>query len=183
MINGSNALQGVGGTGGVVNTVTRSPVRNAGWQTTAQARVTTSDNFDSDSLGHKLSVMTGRGGDTFDFIAGLAVQERGLFLDPDSVPVGLYPTQGDIMDSTSLSLFGKAEWRIDDINSLEIMVNDFDLERNGNFRSVPGDRDAGIPTGTTGGSPAADVGAVRLPNVHVISSLEVKVALSSDTVE
>jgi len=158
VINGSNALQGIGATGGVVNTVTRSPVRGAGWQTTAQARMTSSDDFDSDSLGHKLSILTGRGSESFDFLAGLAYQERGLFLDPDNAPVGLYPTQGDIMDSTSLSLFGKAKWRIDDVNSFELMVNDFDLERNGDFRSVPGDRDAGIPTGTVAGSPAADVG-------------------------
>ena len=158
VINGSNALQGVGATGGVINTVTRSPVRGDGWQTTVQARMTSADDFNSDSLGHKLSLLTGRGGESFDFLFGVAYQERGLFIDANNAPVGLYPTQGDIMDSTSLSLFGKAEWRIDDVNSLTLMVNDFDLERNGDFRSVPGDRALGIATGTISGSPSADVG-------------------------
>ena len=158
VINGSNAIQGVGATGGVVNTVTRSPVAGDAWQTTTQARFTTVDDFDSDAIGYKISVLTGRGSEHIDFIAGFAYHDRGLFIDPNGNPVGLYPTQGDIMDSTSLSLFGKAVWRTSASSTLTMMVNDFDLERNGNFRSVPGDRDAGIPTGAVEGDPSADVG-------------------------
>lgn len=158
VINGSNAIQGVGATGGVVNTVTRSPVAGDAWETTTQARFTTADNFDSDATGYKISVLTGRGSEHIDFIAGFAYHDRGLFIDPNGNPVGLYPTQGDIMDSTSLSLFGKAAWRMSASSTLTMMVNDFDLKRNGDFRSVPGDRDAGIPTGTVEGDPSADVG-------------------------
>lgn len=158
VINGSNAIQGVGATGGVVNTVTRSPVSNDAWETIAAARTTGGDTFDGDSLGYKLSLLTGRGSENVDVIAGIAYQERGLFMDPNGNAVGLYPTQGDIMDSTSLSLFGKADWRLGRAGSLTFMVSDFDLERNGDFRVVPGDRDAGIPTGTIEGDPSADVG-------------------------
>ena len=158
VINGSNAIQGVGATGGVVNTVTRSPLQDGAWGTTVQARITTADDFDADALGYKLSALTGRGSESFDFIAGFAYHERGLFLDSDGDPVGLYPTQGDIMDSMSLNLFGKGEWRPGDDSSITLMLSDFDLERNGDFRAVPGDRDAGIPTGTIEGSPADDVG-------------------------
>lgn len=157
-INGSNAIQGVGATGGVINTVTRSPVRGNDWQTTAQARMTTADDLDGDSLGYKISAMTGRGSENLDVIVGVAYQERGLFIDPNGDAVGLYPTQGDIMDSSSLSLFGKAEFRMGNAGAITLMVNDFDLERNGDFRSVAGDRAAGVPTGTIEGSPAADVG-------------------------
>ncbi len=158
VINGSNAIQGVGATGGVVNTVTRSPIRNDTWQTSVQARLTTADDFDSDAFGHKVSVLTGHGTRSFDFIAGFAYHERGLFLDSNGDPVGLYPTQGDIMDSRTLNLFGKGEWRPTQNSSVTFMLSDFDLERNGDFRGVPGDRAAGIPTGTIAGSPAADVG-------------------------
>lgn len=158
VINGSNAIQGVGATGGVVNTVTRSPVAEKGWQSELTGRVTTADEFDSDGYGYKLSLLTGHGGDAFDFIAGVAWHERGLFFDGSGNPVGLYPTQGDIMDSSSLSLYGKGQWRMTEDASLTLMVNDFDLERNGDFRAVPGDRSLGIPTGTIAGDPSADVG-------------------------
>ena len=158
VINGSNAIQGVGATGGVINTVTKSPVATDGWQTTSEARITSADDFDGDFLGYKLSLLTGRGSESFDFVAGIAFQERGLFIDANGDAVGLYPTQGDIMDSTSLSLFGKAQWRLGDAGALTLMVNDFDLERNGDFRSVAGNRRAGIATGTVKGDPSADVG-------------------------
>lgn len=158
IINGSNAIQGVGATGGVVNTITKSPTADRQWRTDVEARFTTADDIDSDAFGYKASVLTGRGGESFSFIAGLAFHERGLFLDSDGDPVGLYPTQGDIMDSTSLNLFGKGEWRLGEDSSLTLMLSDFDLERNGDFRSVAGDRDTGVPTGTTEGDPSADVG-------------------------
>lgn len=70
------------------------------------------------------------------------------FIERIEVINGSNAIQGDIMDSTSLSLFGKAEWRLGNAGALTLMVNDFDLERNGDFRSVAGDRDAGVPTGT-----------------------------------
>ncbi|MEM7613024.1 MAG: TonB-dependent receptor, partial [Pseudomonadota bacterium] len=158
VINGSNAIQGVGATGGVVNTVTASPISGDDWQTTTRLRFTSSDDFDADAFGYKVSLLTGRGSDNVDFIAGVSLHERGLFLDSDGNAVGLYPTQGDIMDSSTRSLFAKLEWRLLETASLTFMVNDFDLERNGDFRSVAGDRDLGIPTGTIEGSPIADVG-------------------------
>ncbi len=169
VINGSNAIQGVGATGGVVNTVTASPVAGDEWQTTTRARFMSADDFESDAFGYKLSVLTGRGSDNVDFVAGVSLHERGLFLDSDGNPVGLYPTQGDIMDSTALSLFGKLEWRPFDSASLTLIISDFDLERNGDFRSVAGDRDLGIPTGTVEGSPAADVGDPARNEVTTVS--------------
>lgn len=169
VINGSNAIQGVGATGGVVNTVTRAPVAGDDWQTDLRARFTTADDFDSDAYGYKIAATTGRGSDAFDFLVGFAWHDRGLFLDADGDPVGLYPTQGDIMDSTSLGLFGKGEWRVGDDTTLTLLVNDFDLERNGDYRSVAGDRDTGIPTGTEEGDPSAEVGDPARNEVTTVS--------------
>ncbi|WP_405233719.1 TonB-dependent receptor [Lentisalinibacter salinarum] len=169
VINGSNSIQGVGATGGVVNTVTRAPVSADSWQTDLEARLTTADDFDSDAYGYKIAASTGRGTDAFDFIVGFAYHDRGLFLDADGDAVGLYPTQGDIMDSTSLGLFGKGEWRVTGDATLTLLVNDFELERNGDFRSVPGDRSAGIPTGTEEGDPSAEVGDPARNEVTTVS--------------
>jgi len=169
VINGSNAIQGVGATGGVVNTVTRAPVSGDAWETDLRARFTTADELDSDAYGYKIAATTGRGTDAFDFIVGFAWHDRGLFLDADGEPVGLYPTQGDIMDSTSLGLFGKGEWRVTDDATLTLLVNDFELERNGDFRSVPGDRAAGVPTGTEEGDASAEVGDPARNEVTTVS--------------
>jgi len=158
VINGSNAIQGVGATGGVVNTVTVTPQPGSGWNTRVRARAIADDEFSGDAFGYKGSVLVTRGGDDVDVAFGVALHERGLFIDDNGDPVGLYPTQGDIMDSTSTNLFGKATWRYSDDGSLTLLINDFDLERNGDFRAVLGDRAAGVPTGTIEGDPSADVG-------------------------
>ncbi|MEM8962463.1 MAG: TonB-dependent receptor, partial [Acidobacteriota bacterium] len=114
--------------------------------------------FDSDSVGYKVSGLTGGSGERFGLMVGASLHERGLFFDANGDPVGLYPTQGDIMDSRTVGLFGKAQWVINDEAVLSFLVNDFELERNGDFRAVAGDRALGIPTGTIEGDPSAAVG-------------------------
>ncbi|MEM7480022.1 MAG: TonB-dependent receptor [Acidobacteriota bacterium] len=159
VINGSNAIQGVGATGGVVNILTREPALGAEWNSSIDLRLTGSaSEFDSDSLGYKVSGLTGGGGDRFGLLVGASLHERGLFFDADGEAVGLYPTQGDIMDSRTVGLFGKAQWVISENSVVSFLANDFDLERNGDFFAVAGDRSRGVPTGTAEGDPSALVG-------------------------
>ncbi|MEM8997310.1 MAG: TonB-dependent receptor, partial [Acidobacteriota bacterium] len=158
VINGSNAIQGVGATGGVVNILTREPELGTGWKSSVDLRSSGSTDFDSDSFGYKVSGLTGGGGENFGVVLGASLNERGLFFDADGEPVGLYPTQGDIMDSQTVGLFAKAQWVVNDEMVVSFLVNDFDLERNGDFRAVAGDRSLGIPTGTVEGDPSAEVG-------------------------
>src|SRR6056297_320823 len=158
VINGSNAIQGVGATGGVISMLTRSPSSSGDWETTLNTRFTAPDDLDSDGFGYKVSAITGRRFGDFEFSFGASLFERGLFFDANGDAVGLYPTQGDIMDSTTVSLFVKAAWQINSDADLTFMATDFDLERNGDFRAVAGDRDAGILSGTVAGDPSEDVG-------------------------
>lgn len=158
VINGSNAIQGVGATGGVISMLTRSPGSGGDWETTLNTRFTAPDDFDSDGFGYKFSAITGRRFGEVEFSVGASLFERGLFFDANGDAVGLYPTQGDIMDSTTVSLFMKAAWQINPDADLTFMATDFDLERNGDFRAVPGDREAGVYSGTVAGDPSEDVG-------------------------
>lgn len=170
VINGSNAIQGIGATGGVVNTVTLTPAFSSDWQYSAGARLSSDDGVDSDAQSYKVHATASGGNEQFAVTVGAALHERGLFIDANGDAVGLYPTQGDIMDSTSLNLLLKAAWRIRDDMSLNLMVSDFDLERNGDFRSVNGDRPAQLPTGTMKGDPSADVGDPARNEVTTITA-------------
>ncbi len=170
VINGSNAIQGIGATGGVVNTVTQTPRFSSDWQYSAGARLSSDDGFDSDGQSYKVHATASGGTEQFAVMVGAALHERGLFVDANGDAVGLYPTQGDIMDSTSLNLLLKAAWRISDDMSLNMMVSDFDLERNGDFRSVSGDRAIERPTGTIEGDPSADVGDPARNEVTTITA-------------
>lgn len=168
VIHGSNAIQGVGATGGVVSMLTRSPMPGDAWTHLIEVGLTTHDSFDKDGLSYKLAGLSGREFERLDLIVGATAHQRGLFFDAGGEPVGLYQTQGDIMDSASWDLFFKSGFEPDVHQRVQVMVNYFSLRRDGDFRPVVGDREAGVPTTTEKGDPSADVGD---PAENTVSTL------------
>ena len=158
VVHGSNALQGIGATGGVVNMVTRGP--NADGSLLNEVRLGTSvhDSFDGDTVGNKVSWLLGKRFGRVDVVGGVAYNKRGLFFDANGEPVGLYPTQGDIMDSTSRSFYAKVGVALDPQQRIEFLVNDFSLERDGDFVAVAGNRRAGQLATSRAGDPRPLVG-------------------------
>lgn len=155
---GSNAIQGIGATGGVVNYVTvPTPGEAAGWTGKVMGQTTFDDSGEGDSLGYKLAGIAGRDFGVWDFTAGAAYEKRGAFYDADGLRIGPDSTQGDIQDSDSFSLFGKAGLDLTDTRRIEIMANHFQLEGDGDYRVVAGNRTTGRPTsgwrGTQEGRP------------------------------
>ncbi|WP_447970605.1 TonB-dependent receptor [Nitrospira sp. M1] len=159
VIHGSNALQGIGATGGVVSMITRAPRADGTWTNLVRAGITSHDSFNGDGLTYKLGAISGKRFDRyFDVIGGVTFHKRGLLFDGNGDSVGLYRTQGDTMDSTSYNIFFKAGFEPDDHQRLQVMVNHFDLERDGDFRPVSGDRSVGRLATTEQGNPRAEVG-------------------------
>jgi len=157
---GANAIQGIGATGGLINYVTLAPAKEDGWQLRYEAGITVADGFEDDGTSYRgAATALGRFGN-FDIVASAAVEDRGIFYDAKDRRIGVDTTQGDIQDSQSLNLFGKVGWEPDDKTRLQLMINTFDLEGNGDYVEVVGDRDAGIPTisikGTYQGIPATN---------------------------
>lgn len=157
VIHGANAIQGIGATGGIVGLVTRSAQKTGKWENSAKLSLTTDDGFNSDGLGYKLSWLGGIATNDYDVTTGVAYHQRGMFFDGEDNFVGLYPTQGDIMDSGSRDLFFKFGYQPAEGQRIQLMINDFELERNGDFRSVDGDPEVGLPTTSEKGKPI-DVG-------------------------
>lgn len=158
VVHGSNALQGIGATGGVVNMVTRQPHADGRWLNEARLALTTGDGFEGDGVGSKISWLTGRRVGRTSFVAGVALNHRGLLYDGNGAAIGLYPTQGDTMDSQARSLFANVAFDLDRAQRVQVMVTDFALERQGDFVAVPGDRAAGRVATTVAGDPRPLVG-------------------------
>lgn len=158
VVHGSNALQGVGATGGVVNMVTRGPNADGSLLNEVRVGMTTHDSLDGDTVGSKLSWLLGKRVGRVDVVGGVAFNKRGLFQDATGTPIGLYPTQGDIMDSTSRSVYARIGVDLAPQQRLEVLVNDFRLERDGDFMAVVGNRTAGRLTTSTAGDPRPLVG-------------------------
>ena len=158
VIHGSNAVQGIGATGGVVNLVTKSPRSDGSWTHDIRLSTGNADTFERDGWSSKFSYLLGKRTGKVEWVAGVAAHKRGLFFDADGRAIGLYPTQGDIMDSTSRDFFGKVGIDFTPTRRLEVLVNDFTLERDGDFVPVPGDRRTGRLTTSVPGDPRPEVG-------------------------
>jgi iron complex outermembrane receptor protein len=158
VIHGANAIQGIGATGGVVNMVTKSPRADGQWTQDIKLSVGNGDGFASDGWSRKVSYLLGKRIGAFDFISGVAVNKRELFHDASGRAIGLYPTQGDIMDSTSRGFYTKAGYTFSSTRRLEISANHFRLERDGDYVAVPGNRATGTLSTTVPGDPRPVVG-------------------------
>ncbi|HEX5678854.1 MAG TPA: TonB-dependent receptor [Alcanivorax sp.] len=156
VIHGASAEHGLGATGGIINFVTK---RADPGQVNQHAGVslTADDDVDSGSLGHKLSYqISGQQGD-WDYLAAATRQERGVFYSGDDKLVGIaYP--GELQNSTSHDLMGRLGYWIDDHQNIELMVNRFELEGEGDYVPVRGDRANGIATRARKGEPDGEPG-------------------------
>jgi iron complex outermembrane receptor protein len=169
VVHGANAIQGIGATGGIVNLVTRSAHPDGRWSQDVKLSVGNHDGFSRDGWSSKLSYLVGKRFGRVDVVAGAAMRKRGLFYDANGDPVGLYPTQGDIMDSSSRGFYVKAGVDFSPTRRLEVAVNDFRLERDGDFRAVAGHRAEGRLASTVSGDPRSQVGDPAENDVTTLS--------------
>jgi iron complex outermembrane receptor protein len=170
VIYGSNALQGIGATGGVVNQVTVGPPKADGVSGKILSQVTAGHDL-GDSVGGKVAGLVAWRGGQFDATAGVAYDVRGAFYDGDGRRLGMDNTQGDVQDSKALSVFARLGWQLGDNTRLDVVANRFELKGDGDYvttvitaaRPNPltnGNRGLQIPTtsfrGVQPGEPAAN---------------------------
>lgn len=167
VIHGANAIQGLGATGGIINFITVRPPASGELEQRASFGMTADDGFDSDGYGYRGQYLIGKRSGAWDGIASVSYENRGLSFDGEDRPIGVETTQGDVADSTTMNFFGKVGFEPSETQRIQLMINRFDLEMDGDFVVVDGDRAAGIPTisapGTEPGEPPAnDVTTVTL---------------------
>ena len=156
VIYGSNALQGIGATGGVVNQVTVSAPREDGVTMRTLLQGTAADGFDGSALGGKGGALVNYRAGAFDMSAGATFERRGVFLDGHGNGIGIDGTQGEIQDSDSWSVFGRIGYQLGPSTRLEVIANRFELKGNDHYVLVPGNRAAGIPASSTRGQTPGD---------------------------
>lgn len=151
LVLGSNALQGIGGTGGVINQVTVSAPAEAGWSMRSIVQGTAESGFRDDGFGGKIGALVANRSGGFDFVAGVAYERRGVFRDGAQRRIAPDGTQGDLMDSDSLSFFAKAGLDLGSGVRIEAMGQRFHLQGDGDLVARAGNRATGLPaTGIAG---------------------------------
>ena len=151
VIYGSNALQGIGATGGVVNQVTVGAPAADGWAIRTLNQTIAQDGFGGDELGGKTAGIAAFRSGAFDMTAGAAFERRGAFLDGEGRRIGVDGTQGEVQDSDSWSAFGRFGYQLSDSARLELVANRFSLEGRNHYVVLAGNRSAGVPTSSEEG--------------------------------
>jgi iron complex outermembrane recepter protein len=154
LIYGSNALQGIGATGGIVNQVTVGAPTTDGISGRVLAQLNADSNFSGAGMGWKLGGLISWRGGAFDATVGAAYEQRGIFRDGDGRFIGVDGTQGEIQDSDSLSLFARIGAQISPSARLDLIVQRFELVGNGDYVVVNGNRLTGLPTSAVAGTQA-----------------------------
>lgn len=150
VINGASAMQGMGATGGIVNYITKSPKAEG---TTQSVNVHMSSQLRHDSLDWKTGYTLQHKSGEFDLLAFGSIQQRGLGYDGKGRPLGIEAVQGDTMDSGGSDLFFKIGKNFGD-QRLQLTINRFRMEGDGDYQPVNANFTSGTPTSATQGTPA-----------------------------
>ncbi|MDB5718229.1 MAG: TonB-dependent receptor [Sphingomonas bacterium] len=161
LIYGSNALQGIGGTGGIVNQVTVGAPRQEGLSGRVLLQGSADDDFTSDGLGGKAAALLQHKSGRWDATVGASYEKRGVFYDGRGRRIGLNLTQGETQDSRTLSLFGRFGFALSGTARIDLIASRFELKGDGDYVAVAGNRLAGLPTTATRGNAPGDPAANR----------------------
>jgi iron complex outermembrane receptor protein len=153
VIFGSNALQGIGGTGGIVNQVTVDAPREDGVSGRTLLQAVADDGFHGDGFGKKAAGLVSWRGGAFDATLGGAYETRGAFYDGAGRRVGFDTVQGETQDSESWSLFGRFGYAVSDSARLDLILSRFQLDGDGDYLAVIGSRAANRPSSSIRGTP------------------------------
>ncbi|MCB5425676.1 TonB-dependent receptor [Altererythrobacter sp. CC-YST694] len=153
VIFGSNALQGIGGTGGIVNQVTVGAPREEGVSGRVLVQGTASDDFNGDGFGGKLAGLVQYKAGRFDATFGAAYEKRGVFYDGEGRRAGINLTQGETQDSQTVSLFARLGYEVGSSGRLDLIASRFELDGDGDFVPLAGNRNTGLPTSAVRGDP------------------------------
>ncbi|MFN4096005.1 MAG: TonB-dependent receptor [Sphingomonas sp.] len=167
LIYGSNALQGIGATGGVVNQVVAKAPASDGFSGRALLQGSAGNGFDGNGLGGKAAALVAWRGGAFDVTVGGAYEKRGVFYDGAGRIIGVDDAQGDTMASKSWSAFARLGWQLNDTARLELFANRFELKGDHDYIQVPGSRATNTPSTSRRGDPAGDPVSNRVETVNL----------------
>ena len=158
VIQGPNAVNGLGATGGTINIITRRPEKGSFNQHIDVQFTTPTSDIDSDVLSYKTTYRADGRLDKLDYLFSVGYEDQGLYLDGKGRPIGVDVTQGDLMDSRSYDVLGKLGYWLDDTQRLQFTINRYKIKSKANYTGVAGNRQLGIPStsieGTPPGTPA-----------------------------
>lgn len=153
IVQGPNAINGLGATGGTINIITRRPAPGSFNQHVDVQMTAPTSNLNGDLLGYKTTYRAdGRMG-KLEYLFSVGVEDQGLYLDGDGGAIGVDVTQGDLMDSRSYDVLAKVGYRPDDRQRLQFSLNRYRIKSKASYLGVPGNRARQLPSTSIEGTP------------------------------
>ncbi|MFA7602027.1 MAG: TonB-dependent receptor [Novosphingobium sp.] len=165
VIFGSNALQGIGGTGGIVNQVTVGAPREEGISGRVLLQGTADTNFRGDGIGWKAGGLVQWKAGDFDATLGATYEKRGVFYDGQDRRIGLNLTQGETQDSKTTNVFARLGYAVSATGRIDLIASRYEMKGDGDYVAIPGSRTLGIPTSAVRGAPPGVPAAGRTESV------------------
>jgi iron complex outermembrane receptor protein len=151
LIYGSNALQGIGGTGGIVNQVTVGAPVKEGLSGRVLLQGTADNHFHRDGLGGKAGGLVQYKAGAFDVSVGGVFEKRGAFYDGRDRRVGLNLTQGETQASNTTNFFARLGYQLGATGRIDLIASRFELKGDGDYVAIAGNRTTGVPTSAVHG--------------------------------
>jgi len=161
LIYGSNALQGIGGTGGIVNQVTVGAPKQEGISGRVLLQGSASDDFDGDGFGGKAAGLVQYKAGAFDATVGASYEKRGAFYDARNRRIGINLTQGETLASQTTDVFARLGYAVGDTGRLDLILNRYELKGDGDYVPLAGSRANGLPTTAVKGDAPGTPGSNR----------------------
>ncbi len=165
LIFGSNALQGIGGTGGIVNQVTVGAPTEEGISGRVLLQGTADNDFSKAGMGGKAGGLFQYKAGAFDASIGATYEIRGVFSDAKGRPIGLNLTQGETQDSKATNFFARLGYELSPSARLDLIASRYELKGDGDYVAVAGNRTLGIPTSAVRGNPPGKSAQSRTESV------------------
>ena len=165
LIFGSNALQGIGGTGGIVNQVTVGAPTEEGISGRVLLQGTADNDFSKAGMGGKAGGLFQYKAGAFDASIGATYEIRGVFSDAKGRPIGLNLTQGETQDSKATNFFARLGYELSPSARLDLIASRYELKGDGDYVAVAGNRALGIPTSAVRGNPPGKSAQSRTESV------------------
>lgn len=153
IIQGPNAINGLGATGGTINIVTRRPEKGSMNQSIDVQVTAPTSGAEGDTLNYKSTYRIDGRGDKLDYLFSVGYENQGLYLDGQGRAIGVDVTQGDLMDSRSYDVLAKIGYRPDDNQKLQFSINHYRIESKAGYTAVAGNRQLGIASTSSPGTP------------------------------
>ncbi|MCD0247286.1 TonB-dependent receptor [Xanthomonas melonis] len=165
VIQGANAINGLGATGGTINIITRRPQDGAlNQHLDVQATAPTAQTR-AETASYETRYRVDGRSDRLDYLFSASYADQGLHVDGQGRPIGADNIQGDLMTSRSYDVLAKVGYALTDTQRLSLSVNRYRIKNDNDYIGIPGDRARRLPTTSVRGTPEGSA-----PHNEVVTS-------------